>query len=321
MRAMLAALIVAVVAGALEACAQNYPERLIRIVVPFTAGGPVDVVARLVAQHMARSFKQNVIVENRVGGGGVIGAKAVANAEPDGYTLLFGNVSTLAVLPAVTRNRDYDPAKNFVAVAKVSDSPELLIVDPAFPARTVGELVAQAKANPGKFNYGSSGYGNATHLVAEWFKAKTATDIVHVPYKGLSDTVTGLLGHQVIMAFGAIEGALPLVADGRLRALAVTSERRFPLTPDLPTMIESGVDGFVVTSFEGVVAPAGTPPAIVARLNAAINEAVASADIKARFTALGLEPSTGSPQEFARFFAAETRKWAGVVVTAGIPAE
>ena len=321
MRAMLAALIVAVVAGAPEACAQNYPERLIRIVVPFTAGGPVDVVARLVAQHMARSFKQNVIVENRVGGGGVIGAKAVANAEPDGYTLLFGNVSTLAVLPAVTRNRDYDPAKNFVAVAKVSDSPELLIVDPAFPARTVGELVAQAKANPGKFNYGSSGYGNATHLVAEWFKAKTATDIVHVPYKGLSDTVTGLLGHQVIMAFGAIEGALPLVADGRLRALAVTSERRFPLTPDLPTMIESGVDGFVVTSFEGVVAPAGTPPAIVARLNAAINEAVASADIKARFTALGLEPSTGSPQEFARFFAAETRKWAGVVVTAGIPAE
>ena len=321
MRAMLAALIVAVVAGALEACAQNYPERLIRIVVPFTAGGPVDVVARLVAQHMARSFKQNVIVENRVGGGGVIGAKAVANAEPDGYTLLFGNVSTLAVLPAVTRNRDYDPAKNFVAVAKVSDSPELLIVDPAFPARTVGELVAQAKANPGKFNYGSSGYGNATHLVAEWFKAKTATDIVHVPYKGLSDTVTGLLGHQVIMAFGAIEGALPLVADGRLRALAVTSERRFPLTPDLPTMIESGVDGFVVTSFEGVVAPAGTPPAIVARLNAAINEAVASADIKARFTALGLEPSTGSPHEFARFVAAETRKWAGVVVTAGIPAE
>ena len=222
MRATVAALILAAIAGAAEASAQNYPERLIRIVVPFTAGGPVDVVARLVAQRMAFSLKQNVIVENRVGGGGVIGAKAVANAEPDGYTLLFGNVSTLAVLPAVTRSRDYDPARSFVAVAKVSDSPELLMVDPAFPARSVGELVAQAKANPGKFNYGSSGYGNATHLVAEWFKAKTGTDIVHVPYKGLSDTVTGLLGHQVIMAFGAIEGALPLVADGRLRALAVT---------------------------------------------------------------------------------------------------
>jgi tripartite-type tricarboxylate transporter receptor subunit TctC len=321
MRATVAALILAAIAGAPEACAQNYPERLIRIIVPFTAGGPVDIVARLVAQRMALSLKQNVIVENRVGGGGVIGAKAVANAEPDGYTLLFGNVSTLAVLPAVTRNRDYDPARNFVAVAKVSDSPEVLIVDPAFPARSVGELVAQAKANPGKFNYGSSGYGNATHLVAEWFKAKTGTDIVHVPYKGLSDTVTGLLGHQVIMAFGAIEGALPLVADGRLRALAVTSASRFPLVPDLPTLIESGVDGFVVTSFEGVVAPAGTGAAIVARLNAAINEAVASPDIRARFAALGLEPSTGSPEEFARFFAAETRKWAGVVATAGIPAE
>jgi tripartite-type tricarboxylate transporter receptor subunit TctC len=321
MRPMLAALIVVAVAGALRAEAQNYPERMIRIVVPFTAGGPVDIVARLVAQRMALSLKQNVIVENRVGGGGVIGAKAVANAEPDGYTLLAGNVSTLAVLPAVTRNRDYDPARNFVAVAKVSDSPELLVVDPAFPARSVGDLVARAKANPGKFNYGSSGYGNVTHLVAEWFKAKTGTDIVHVPYKGLSDTVTGLIGHQVIMAFGAIEGALPLVADGRLRALAVTSASRFPLVPDLPTMIESGVDGFVVTSFEGVVAPAGTPAAIVARLNAAINEAVASADIRARFAALGLEPSTGSPQEFARFFAAETRKWANVVATAGIAAE
>src|SRR6516164_3486433 len=174
--------------GAPPAIGQNYPDHLIKIIVPFAAGGPVDVVARLVAQRMAVILGQNVIVEDRAGGGGVIGAKAVANAEPDGYTLLFGNVSTLAVLPAVTRNRDYDPAKNFVAVAKVSDSPELLIVDPAFPARTVGELVAHAKANPGKFNYGSSGYGNATHLVAEWFKAKTATDIVHVPYKGLSDT-------------------------------------------------------------------------------------------------------------------------------------
>jgi tripartite-type tricarboxylate transporter receptor subunit TctC len=181
MRPMLAALIVVAVAGALRAEAQNYPERMIRIVVPFTAGGPVDIVARLVAQRMALSLKQNVIVENRVGGGGVIGAKAVANAEPDGYTLLAGNVSTLAVLPAVTRNRDYDPARNFVAVAKVSDSPELLVVDPAFPARSVGDLVARAKANPGKFNYGSSGYGNVTHLVAEWFKAKTTCPIRACP--------------------------------------------------------------------------------------------------------------------------------------------
>jgi tripartite-type tricarboxylate transporter receptor subunit TctC len=262
-----------------------------------------------------------VVIENRPGRAGVIGAKAVAGAEPDGYTLLFGNVSTLAVIPAVTRNRDYDPARSFVPVAKVSDSPELLVIDPALPARTVGELIAYAKAHPGTLNYGSSGYGNATHLSAEWFKSKTGVDIVHVPYKGLSDALTGLIGGQVIMAFGAIEGVLPMVQQGRLRPLAVTTAKRFPLLPDLPTMMESGVDGFMVTSFEGVVAPAGTPPAIVARLNAAINDSVASADLQARFAQLGIQPNTGSPQEFAAFFASENRKWAAIVADARIGAE
>jgi len=301
--------------------AQTYPDRMIKIVVPFTPGGPVDLVARLVAQRMAPLLGQSVVIENRPGGAGVIGAKTVANAEPDGYTLLFGNVSTLAVIPAVTRNRDYNPARNFVPVAKVSDSPELLVVDPALPARTVGELIAYAKAHPGTLNYGSSGYGNATHLSAEWFKSKTGVDIVHVPYKGLSDTLTGLIGGQVIMAFGAIEGVLPLVQQGRLRPLAVTTANRFPLVPDLPTMIESGVDGFMVTSFEGVVAPAGTPAAIVARLNAAINESVASAELQARFAQLGIQSNTGTPQEFAAFFAAENRKWASIVADARISAE
>ena len=241
MRSILPTLALAALAaaGAAPAGAQTYPDRLIKIVVPFTPGGPVDIVARLIAQRMALSLRQSVIVENRVGGGGAIGAKAVASAEPDGYTLLFGNVSTLAVLPAVTQNRDYDPTRNFVAVAKVSDSPELLIVDPAFPARSVGELVAYAKAHPGQLNYGSSGYGNATHLAAEWFKAKTGTDIVHIPYKGLSDIVPGLIGGQVIMAFGAIEGLLPLVQGGKLRPLAVVNatgrECGGPQTGGLPS--------------------------------------------------------------------------------------
>jgi tripartite-type tricarboxylate transporter receptor subunit TctC len=301
--------------------AQNYPDRTIRIVVPFTPGGPVDIVARLVAQRMAPALGQGIVIENRPGGAGVIGAKAVVGAEPDGYTLLFGNVSTLAVIPAVTRNRDYDPARSFVPVAKVSDSPELLVIDPALPVRTVGELIAYAKAHPGALNYGSSGYGNATHLSAEWFKSKTGADIVHVPYKGLSDALTGLIGGQVIMVFGAIEGVLPMVQQGRLRPLAVTTAKRFPLLPDLPTMMESGVDGFMVTSFEGVVAPAGTPPAIVARLNAAINDSVASADLQARFAQLGIQPSTGSPQEFAAFFASENRKWAAIVADAHLGAE
>src|SRR6516225_5378608 len=183
--------------------AQQLPGLLARqqIIVPFAAGGPVDVVARLVAQRMAVILGQNVIVEDRAGGGGVIGAKAVANAEPDGYTLLFGNVSTLAVIPAVARNKDYDPAKNFAPVAKVFDSPEVLVVDRSFPARTVQELVTIARNNPGKLNFGSSGFGNATHLAAEWFKAKTAVDIVHVPYKGLSEVVTGVLAGQVTFVF------------------------------------------------------------------------------------------------------------------------
>ena len=307
--------------AAAPASGQTYPDRMIKIVVPFTPGGPVDLVARLVAQRMAPVLGQSVVIENRPGGAGVIGAKTVANAEPDGYTLLFGNVSTLAVIPAVTRNRDYDPARSFVPVAKVSDSPELLVVDPGLPVRSVNELIAYAKAHPGTLNYGSSGYGNATHLSAEWFKSKTRVDIVHVPYKGLSDTLTGLIGRQVIMAFGAIEGVLPLVQQGRLRPLAVTTPNRFPLVPELPTMIESGVAGFMVTSFEGVVAPAGTSPAIVARLNAAINETVASAELQVRFAQLGLQPSTGTPEEFAAFFAAENRKWAAIVADARIGTE
>jgi tripartite-type tricarboxylate transporter receptor subunit TctC len=299
----------------------TYPDRMIKIVVPFTPGGPVDLVARLVAQRMVLALGKSVVVENRPGGAGVIGAKAVVNAEPDGYTLLFGNISTLAVIPAVTRNRDYDPARDFVPVAKVSDSPELLVVDPALPVHSVGELIAYAKAHPGMLNYGSAGYGNATHLSAEWFKSKTGVDIAHVPYKGLSDALTGLMGGQVVMVFGAVEGVLPLVQQGKLRPLAVTTANRFPLVPDLPTMVESGVAGFMVTSFEGVVAPAGTPPAIIERLNTAINESVASAELQARFGQLGIQPSTGSPQDFAAFFASENRKWAAIVADARIGAE
>jgi tripartite-type tricarboxylate transporter receptor subunit TctC len=301
-----------------SAAAQNYPDRLIKIVVPFAPGGPVDVMGRLVAQRMAPILRHSVIIENRAGGGGVIGAKAVANAEPDGYTLLFGNVSTLAVIPAVSKNRDYDPAKNFVPVAKVSDSPEVLVVASSFPARTVQELVAIARRSPGTLNFGSSGYGNATHLAAEWFKAKAAIDVVHIPYKGLSEVVTGVLAGQVKFVFGAIEGVMPHIQDGQLRALAVTSEQRFALLPELPTMIESGVDGFVVSSFQGVVAPAGTPAAIVAKLNAAINEAVAQPEMRTRLARLGATPATGTPEEFAAFFAAENRKWEAVVKTAGV---
>jgi tripartite-type tricarboxylate transporter receptor subunit TctC len=303
------------------AAAQSYPSRPIKMIVPFTPGGPVDVAARIVSQHLPRILGQSVVIENRAGAAGSLGAKAVASAEPDGYTLLWGNISTLVVLPVVTNNRDYDPARQFVPIAKVSQNHEVLVVQSAFAAKSVGELVASAKANPGKLNYGSAGHGNATHLAAELFKLRTGIDIVHVPYKGASDAVTAVLGGQVQMFFGDIAGVLPFLREGTLRALAVSSEARNPLVPDVPTMRESGVPDYVVSTYVGVVAPAGTPAAIVQRLNAAINESMTAPDAAAAFARLGAEIRPAPPQDFAAFLAAETRKWADVVKAANIKVE
>ena len=300
------------------ATAQSYPTRPIKMIVPFSPGGPVDVTARIIGQHLPRTLGQTVIVENRAGAAGALGAKAVASADPDGYTLLCGNISTLVVLPAVTNNRDYDPSKAFAPIAKVSQNHEVLVVHPAFAARSVAELVAYAKANPGKLNYGSAGHGNATHLAAELFKLRTGIDIVHIPYKGAADAVTAVLGGQVQMFFGDIGGVLPLLREGTLRALAVSSEARNALVPDLPTMIESGVLDYVVLTYIGVVAPAGTPAGIVGRLNTAINESLTSPEVAAAFAKLGAELRPGAPADFAAFLAAETQKWSNVVKSANI---
>jgi tripartite-type tricarboxylate transporter receptor subunit TctC len=309
------------ICGLSAAIAQPYPARPIKLIVPFPPGGPVDVTARIVAQHLPRTLGQTVVVENRAGAAGALGAKAVASADPDGYTLLCGNISTLVVLPAVTNNRDYDPGKAFVPIAKVSQNYEVLVVHPAFPAKSVAELVAHAKANPGKLNFGSAGHGNATHLAAELFKLKTGTDIVHVPYKGAADAVTGVLGGQVQMFFGDIAGMLPLLQQGTLRALAISSEARSPLVPDLPTMIESGVPDYVVLTYVGVVAPAGTAPGTVGRLNAAINESLAAPEVAAAFAKLGAEVRPAPPQDFADFLAAETQKWSNLARAANIRIE
>ena len=303
------------------AVAQPYPARAIKMIVPFPPGGPVDVAARIVALHLPRTLGQTVVVENRAGAAGSLGAKAVASADPDGYTLLCGNISTLVVLPAVTKNRDYDPGKVFAPVAKLSQNYEVLVVHPAFSAKSVPELVAYAKANPGKLNYGSAGIGNATHLAAELFKLKTGVDIVHIPYKGAADAMTGVLGGQVDMFFGDIGGILPQLREGTLRALAISSETRNALVPDLPTMIESGVPDYVVLTYIGVVAPAGTPASIVGRLNAAINESLTSPEVTAAFAKLGAEVRPDSPQDFAAFLAAETQKWANLAKAANIKVE
>ena len=306
------------ICGMSAASAQPYPARPIKLIVPFPPGGPVDVTARIIAQHLPRTLGQTVVVENRAGAAGALGAKAVAGSDPDGYTLLCGNISTLVVLPAVTNNRDYDPAKAFVPIAKVSQNHEVLVVHPAFPAKSVAELIAYAKANPGKLNFGSAGHGNATHLAAELFKLKTGTDIVHIPYKGAAEAVTGVLGGQVHMFFGDIGGVLPLIREGTLRALAVSSEARNPLVPDLPTMIESGVPDYVVLTYIGVVAPAGTPESIISRLSTAINASLTAPEVMAAFAKLGAEVRPDSPQAFAAFLAAETQKWATVAKAANI---
>jgi tripartite-type tricarboxylate transporter receptor subunit TctC len=320
----LAAIALLVFGAIVPAAAQpaSYPAaRPVKMVVPFPPGGPVDVTARILSQHLPRTLGQTVIVENRAGAAGALGAKAVAGADPDGYTLLCGNISTLVVVPAVTNNRDYDPGKVFIPVAKVSQNYEVLVVHPAFAAKSVAELVAHAKANPGKLNFGSAGHGNATHLAAELFKLKTGTDIVHVPYKGAADAVTGVLGGQVQMFFGDIAGILPLLQQGTLRALAISSDTRSPLLPDLPTMIESGVPDYVVLTYVGVVAPAGTAPSIVGKLNAAINESLTAPEVAAAFAKLGAEVRPAPPQDFAAFLAAETQKWSSLARAANIRIE
>jgi tripartite-type tricarboxylate transporter receptor subunit TctC len=301
--------------------AQSFPTRPIKMIVPFPPGGPVDVTARLIGQHLPRMLGQSVIIENRAGAAGSLGAKAVASADPDGYTLLCGNISTLVVLPAVTNNRDYEPSRHFIPVAKISQNHEVLVVHPEFAARSVSQLIAYAKANPGKLNYGSAGHGNATHLAAELFKLRTGIDIVHVPYKGAAEAVTGVLGRQVEMFFGDIGGVLPLLREGGLRALAISSEKRNPLVPDVATMIESGVPDYVMLTYIGVVAPAGTPPSVVGMLNARINDSLMSPEVAAAFAKLGAEIRPGSPQDFADFLAAERQKWLQVVKAANIKVE
>ena len=317
--ATILALALSLSAGA--ATAQPYPARPVKMIVPFPPGGPVDVAARLIAQDLPRRLGQSVIVENRAGAAGSLGAKMAASADPDGYTLLCGNISTLVVLPAVTNNRDYDPSRVFAPVAKLAQNYEVLVVNPAFSVRSVPELVAHAKANPGKLNYGSAGVGNATHLAAELFKLKTGVDIVHIPYKGAAEAITGVLSRQVDMFFGDIGGILPQLQEGTLRALAISSANRSALVPDLPTMIESGVPDYVVLTYTGVVAPAGTPASIIEKLNSAINASLISPEVAAAFAKLGAELRPASPADFAAFLVAETRRWSDLVKTANIKAE
>jgi len=298
--------------------AQNYPSKPIRLVVPFGPGGPTDVAARIVAQVVQSALGQSVVIENRPGAGGAVGSRSVASAEPDGYTLLIGTSATLGVVPALMKNPGYDPIKSFAPVAKVADSTPVLVAPATFPASSVGDFIAHAKANPGKLSYASAGVGNQTQLLAELFKSKAGIDVVHVPYKSGAEMVTAILSGQVQMAFPDVSILIPLIREGKLKALAVTSAQRHPQLPDVPTMSESGIADFIMTFWSGVVAPAGTAPDIVTKLNAAIDDGLKSAAIRDGLAKVGSEAAPGSPQDFADFISTETKKWSAVAKLSGI---
>lgn len=295
------------------ALAQSWPERTVRLIVPFPAGGTVDAVARSMAQRLTESLRQTMVVENRAGGAGSIGSEAVAKAAPDGYTLLMGTASTHGTNPAVQKSLPYDAIKDFAPVALVASTPYILVVHPSVPANSLAELLALARAQPGKLNYGSYGAGSSNHLATELFRAITGADIVHVPYKGGAPAMTDLLAGQVQMMFDVFTTSGPQLRTGKLRLLGVGALRRSALAPDAPTLAEAGVTGFEASTFFGIFAPAATSRAVVNRLNEEINRALLVPEIKERLAAVGAEPGGGTPELLGQTVANEVAKWTKLV--------
>jgi len=300
-----------------SAWAQAYPTRPIRLVVPFPPGGPTDITGRLVAQWLSEKLG-TVVVENKGGAGGTVGTRAAAAADPDGYTLLLGGTSTLAINPVVFKDLNYDPVTSFTPVAMVSTSPFVLVVNPALPVHSVGDFIAYATANPGKVNFGSAGVGTTPHLTGELFKALAKVDIVHVPYKGGGPVIADLLGGQIQLTFELMTVLMPLIEAGELRPLAIATETRSADLPDVPTMAEAGVPGCLSSSWFGIVGPTGTPAVIVDKLNAEINNGLRSSDMIASFAKLGSQPKIGTPHEFAVLIASELERWGSLTRKIGI---
>ena len=315
----LAAVFAATLGLAFPAAAQDdYPNRTVRIIVPFAAGGSTDVVARVLAERLGQELKQSFIVENRPGAGGNIGAELVAKSAPDGYTLLMGTTGVLAINKYLYKDMGFDPERDLAPVSYTSLITNILVVNPQVPARTVAELVALAKSKPGALTFASSGAGSSTHLSAELFKTMAGVDILHVPYKGSSQALTDVISGQVTMLFDNAPSSIPFVEQGKLRAVAVTSRKRLPNLPDVPTLDEAGVAGYESLSWSGLVAPAATPRAVIAKLNAAIERILANEDVRKRFASLGVEAVGGPPEAFSRHIRAETEKWGRIVKTANI---
>ena len=300
------------------AWAQPYPSKPIKLVVPFPPGGSTDIFARPIAQKLSEALKRQVIVENRGGAGGTIGADAVAKSPPDGYTLLMGHIGTLAVAPSLYPKLPYDPRKDFAPVGMVASVANVLVVNPSVPAKSVQQLIALARRDPDKLTYSSGGNGSAAHIAVELFKLRTGTRIVHVPYKGTAPAVTDLIGGQVAMTMTGVPPVLEFIRNGRVRALGVSSLRRIDALPDVPTIAEAGVADFEATQWYGIVAPAGTPAPIVARLNAELRVILESAEMRERLAALGALADPSTPEQFAERIASERVRWREVVEAARI---
>ncbi|MEN4923139.1 tripartite tricarboxylate transporter substrate binding protein [Achromobacter spanius] len=322
LRRMSAVLALAALAGGPVHAADDWPgSKAITLVVPFAAGGTSDILGRLIAQELGTTLKQTVVVENKGGAGGVLGADAVARAKPDGYTLLLGTIATHAINPSLLPGINYNAAKDFAPVILLGSISNVLLVGANQPYKTVQEVVAAAKANPDTIAFGSAGQGTSQHLSGEVFKQLTGAHLTHVPYRGSAPAIQDLIGGQIPSSFETALVALPYVQSGKVRALAVTSAKRTAVLPDVPTMQEAGVAGFDVSSWQAIYAPANTPPAVVDKLNKAIAAIAAKPDVSAKMQGLGLAYTPNSPAEFASFQAGEQAKWAKIIADGKLKAQ
>jgi tripartite-type tricarboxylate transporter receptor subunit TctC len=318
---MLQKIIIAAVAALTviaPAAAQNYPNRPVRFIVPFAPGGNTDVQGRLIAQKLTEAWNQQVVVDNRAGAGGTVGVEMLAKAPADGYTIALASFGNILVGPSLFPKLGYDPLKDLAPVVLVSLPPGLLVVNPALPVKNVSELIAYAKANPGKLNYGSAGNGTWNHLFAEHFKALTGIQMTHIPYKGANPAVTDVMGGQIQLSFAPFPAALPQIKSGRLRVLGVTSAQRSPVLPEVPTVAESGLPGYSAATWFAVLAPAHTPAAVIAKLNKDINAVLARPEVKAAFAADGTEPAGGTPEQLRESMRTGIKQWGELVRNLGV---
>jgi tripartite-type tricarboxylate transporter receptor subunit TctC len=301
--------------------APDYPTKPVRLMVPFPPGGTLDILARGIAPRLTAQMAQQVVVENRPGANGVIGAEAVAKASADGYTMLIWGGSGIAVHPTMLPKLPYDPVRDFAPVAMLATYPSVLIANPSFPTDSVKELIAAAKAAPGKLTYGSPGTGNVNHLVGEWFRSIAGVDLVHVPYKGAALVINDVVAGHIPIGFVLLPGALPQIRAGKLKALAVTAEQRMSAVPNVPTMAEAGVPGLDLSDWGGILVPARTPSEVIARLNQEITKVVNAPEVRQRWIEQGLEPKTATPGELAGVIKADVEKWNRIIRQTGVRAE